>query len=119
MVSTEPAKDLVLRETDPARQVIDLFARKWLLLVVYALMGGKRRLSELQRAIEGISQKMLIQTLRDLEDKGLVTRTVHPVVPPHVEYALTPVGESLHEPIQVMCRWGNTYLTAATPSGQR
>jgi DNA-binding HxlR family transcriptional regulator len=103
----------VLRENDPARRVVDLFSRKWLLLVVYALFAGTRRLSELQRAIEGISQKMLIQTLRELEEHGFVTRTVHPVVPPRVEYSLTPLGESLREPIAVMCEWGATHYAAA------
>jgi len=111
VVSDDPA-DEILREDSPARQVIDLFSRKWLLLVVYALFPGTRRLSQLQRAIEGISQKMLVQTLRELEERGFVTRTVHPVVPPRVEYTLTPLGESLREPVVVMCRWGNAHLAA-------
>jgi DNA-binding HxlR family transcriptional regulator len=105
----------VLRSDSVARQVIDLFSKKWALLIIYALFGGTRRLSELQRTIEGISQKMLIQTLRDLEDKGFVTRTVHAVVPPRVDYALTPLGESLREPIVAMCRWGLAHLGTAPP----
>jgi DNA-binding HxlR family transcriptional regulator len=108
-IDPDESGDRVLREDDPARRVVDLFSRKWLLLVIYALFAGTRRLSQLQRTIEGISQKMLIQTLRELEEHGFVTRVVHPVVPPHVEYSLTPLGESLREPMNVMCEWGYTH----------
>ena len=107
--------DEILRSDSVARQVIELFSKKWALLVIYALFRGARRLSQLQRVIEGISQKMLIQTLRELEEKGFVTRTVYPVVPPRVDYALTPLGASLHQPIVEMCRWGLTHLPAPKP----
>jgi DNA-binding HxlR family transcriptional regulator len=86
-------------------QGLELISGKWTILVVFALKQEARRLSDLQRMIEGISQKMLIQTLRKLESYGLVTRTVYPVVPPKVEYALTPLGFTLLEPLYTLCHW--------------
>jgi DNA-binding HxlR family transcriptional regulator len=68
------------------------------------------RYAELQRAIGGISQKMLTQTLRSLERDGLVQRTVHPVVPPKVEYSLTRLGRTLIEPLQALCHWSERHL---------
>jgi DNA-binding HxlR family transcriptional regulator len=72
--------------------VLDLVADKWTMRVVYTLKSGSRHYGEILRTIEGISKKMLTQTLRDLERNGFVTRTVHPTNPPTVEYALTPLG---------------------------
>lgn len=92
-------------EVEGTRQGLELISDKWTVLIVYALKPGKRRLSELQREIEGISQKMLIQTLRKLEKNGLVERTVYPVVPPKVEYTLTPLGETLIDPLLKICEW--------------
>ncbi|MBO0781703.1 MAG: helix-turn-helix transcriptional regulator [Ktedonobacteraceae bacterium] len=86
-------------------QGLELVSGKWTILVVFALKKKARRLSDLQRMIEGISQKMLIQTLRTLEYYGLVARTVYPVVPPKVEYALTPLGFTLLEPLYALCHW--------------
>lgn len=86
-------------------QGLELVSGKWTILVVFALQKEARRLSDLQRLIEGISQKMLIQTLRKLECYGLVARTVYPVVPPKVEYALTPLGFTLLEPLYAICHW--------------
>ena len=74
------------------------------------LAHGTKRYVELQREIGGISQKMLTQTLRSLERDGLVRRTVHPVVPPKVEYALTKLGRTLIEPLQGLCRWSEKHL---------
>src|SRR5258706_4483946 len=79
-----------LNAIEGTRQGLEVVSGKWTILVVFALKQEQRRLSDLQRMIEGISQKMLIQTLRKLEWYGLVERTVYPVVPPKVEYALTP-----------------------------
>lgn len=104
--------DEIFRCGTAGRRAIELFSRKWTLLVVYALLEGTMRLSELQRRIEGVSQKMLIQTLRELEANGLVERTVHPVVPPHVDYSLTAAGESLREPLMSMCGWGQAHMPA-------
>lgn len=94
-----------LNEVEWVRRGLDIVSEKWAVLVVYSLQSGTMRLSELQRGIEGISQKMLIQTLRKLEQNGLVERTVYPVVPPKVEYSLTPLGETLIEPLVGICDW--------------
>jgi DNA-binding HxlR family transcriptional regulator len=92
-----------------SQQVLDLVANKWTALVIYALSRGTRRYSELQREIEGVSQKMLTQTLRNLERDGIVERVVYPVVPPKVEYSLTPLGETLIEPLGSLCRWAEAH----------
>lgn len=101
---------------EAGRRALKLFSKKWSLLTIYALFDGPRRLSELQREIDGVSQKMLIQTLRELEHMGLIDREVHPVVPPHVEYRLTKAGTALHGPLVDLCRWGNTYLSDSPDS---
>jgi DNA-binding HxlR family transcriptional regulator len=81
-----------------ARELLTRVADKWTLLVIDALAeGGELRFSRLRERVDGVSQKMLTKTLRDLERDGLVTRHVHPVVPPHVDDKLTPLGESLGE----------------------
>jgi len=90
--------------------VLSRIADKWTALIIHVLAGGTRRYAELQREIGGISQKMLTQTLRSLERDGLVTRKVHPVVPPRVEYALTPLGRTLIEPLNAICRWAEKHL---------
>lgn len=87
------------------RDLLDRLADKWSLLVVELLGEGQRRFGELQRAIEGISQRMLTLTLRHLERDGLVVRTVHPVVPPRVDYELTPLGRSLLAIIDPLVSW--------------
>src|SRR3981081_1283612 len=95
-------------ETDPAcelRNILDRIADKWSLLVIYVLADGTRRFSELRREIDGISQRMLTLTLRQLEREGLVTRTVFPVVPPRVDYELTPLGSTLLDTIQSLVAW--------------
>ena len=92
------------------RQVLDLIADKWTTLVIYLLSSGKHRYGELHKRIEGISQKMLTQTLRQLEDDGLVKRMVYPEVPPRTEYELTPLGETLREPLSALCQWAEEHL---------
>ncbi|WBO61645.1 winged helix-turn-helix transcriptional regulator [Streptomyces camelliae] len=93
-----------------SREVLDLIADKWSALILYALRGRTLRHAELRRAIGGISQKMLTQTLRSLETDGLVRRVAFPVVPPHVEYSLTALGESLSPLLTEVCRWAENYL---------
>ena len=80
-------------------------ANRWTALVVQALASGTKRYSELRRELGRVSHKMLSQTLRGLERDGIVERTVHPVVPPKVEYTLTPLGQSLVEPLVMLCEW--------------
>jgi DNA-binding HxlR family transcriptional regulator len=87
------------------REVLHRIGDKWSVQIVALLGDGPQRFSELRRAIEGISQRMLTLTLRGLERDGLVTRTVYPEIPPRVDYALTPLGETLLEPIQGLAEW--------------
>jgi DNA-binding HxlR family transcriptional regulator len=93
-----------------SRDVLALIADKWSALILYALLGRTLRHAELQRAVGGISQKMLTQTLRSLETDGIVRRVAFPVVPPHVEYSLTALGESLSPLLTEVCRWAEHNL---------
>jgi DNA-binding HxlR family transcriptional regulator len=93
----------------PARQALDLVTDKWTPLVISLLHDGPKRYTQLKRQIGGITQKMLTQTLRKMEEEGLATRTVYPTAPPSVEYALTPLGETLCEPIEGLLRWTRTH----------
>jgi DNA-binding HxlR family transcriptional regulator len=97
------------REGCEVRQILDRIAGKWSLLVVALLHDRTMRFSELRREIDGVSQRMLTATLRQLERDGLVRRTVYPVVPPRVEYALTPLGSSLHATIQALVTWAEAH----------
>ena len=90
------------------RAISDVLARvgdKWSVLVVTRLGSGAMRFNELRRAIGGISQRMLTLTLRGLERDGLVTRTVFPTIPPRVDYALTPLGRDLLQPVSALGEW--------------
>lgn len=89
----------------PSRALIELLASKWVLLLIPLLREGPRRNGELKRRVGGISQKMLTQTLRELEQRRLVTRRVRAAVPPHVEYELTPLGQSLAKAISALDDW--------------
>jgi DNA-binding HxlR family transcriptional regulator len=97
------------REDCEVRQILDRIADKWSLLVIALLDRRRLRFTELRREIDGVSQRMLTVTLRQLERDGLVRRTVHPVVPPRVDYELTPLGASLHETIQALVTWTETH----------
>jgi DNA-binding HxlR family transcriptional regulator len=92
-----------------ARRTLDLIADKWTALVITVLMDGTARYNQIRRRIGGISDKMLAQTLQKLEREGLITRVVYPVVPPHVDYSLTPLGETLSEPLTALIRWSETH----------
>ncbi len=89
----------------PSRYTLSLLADKWTMLIVVALKHAPMRNGELKRKLGDVSQKMLTQTLRELEANGIVQRTIYEVVPPHVEYSLTPLGMSLEEPIKAMAKW--------------
>ena len=109
MMPTVVGDKLIFEETCLPRRVMDLFSVKWTSLVLHALHhwpGGKCRTGDLQRALPGISKKMLIQTLRDVEQRGLVHRHVYNVVPPRVEYELTALGRTFAEPIEMLYQWG-------------
>lgn len=92
-----------------AEQALTLVTNQWFVLIVHALMLGKKRYSELSRVIPSVSKKMLTQTLRGMERDGLVKRTVMPVVPPHTEYELTPLGQTLVPPLQELCHWAGKH----------
>jgi DNA-binding HxlR family transcriptional regulator len=96
----------VLDPNCPSRQVLTMLSDKWVSLIIVSL-GYKQpqRNGELKRSLTDISQKMLTQTLRNMEELGLVARTVYDEVPPHVEYQLTPLGESLIPPIKAIKEW--------------
>ena len=106
---------LVFEARCAPRRVMDLFGVKWLSMVLHALdrwPGGRCRTGQLQRALPGISKKMLIQTLRDVEARGLVLRHVHNVVPPKVEYELTPLGKTFAQAVEMLHRWGEEHAQA-------
>ncbi|TMR01139.1 helix-turn-helix transcriptional regulator [Actinomadura soli] len=94
------------------RQILDRIADKWSLLVIALLDQRSLRFTELRRRIDGISQRMLARTLRHLERDGLVSRTVHPTVPPRVDYALTDLGSTLHETIRSLVTWTEAHQNA-------
>ncbi len=121
--STETAKDnasIKIKEINvfdvecPAHQVVARIGNKWTLLVLYALSQRTKRYTELQKQIANISPKMLTQVLRSLESNRLVSRKVYPVVPPMVEYSLTPLGVSLARPLAELCLWANDNYSELT-----
>jgi DNA-binding HxlR family transcriptional regulator len=93
----------------PSRQVLDRIGDRWTVLVVGSLDSGPRRFSELARDVDGVSQKMLTQTLRALEHDGLITRTLYPEIPPRVEYELTDLGRSLQAPLRALEDWATDH----------
>ena len=94
------------------RTVLSRVGDKWSMLVVEMLADSPLRFNELRRRIEDISQRMLTRTLRELERDGLVTRTVTPTTPPSVEYALTPLGHTLREPVNTLIHWTQSHYPA-------
>ncbi|MEV0199410.1 helix-turn-helix domain-containing protein [Nonomuraea sp. NPDC050691] len=99
-------------EEDVCRQVLQILSvigDKWSILVVGQLRDGTLRFGELHRAVKGISQRMLTLTLRQLERDGLVTRTVHPSVPPRVDYALTELGTTLLDSVTALGQWATAH----------
>jgi DNA-binding HxlR family transcriptional regulator len=102
----------VLSDRCPSRQVLVMIADRWSMLILWSLAGRETlRYGELQRSVQGISQKMLTQTLRELERNGLVARKVYAVIPPQVEYSLTPLGQSLRQILNGVCHWAQDNLS--------
>ncbi|MFB4307208.1 winged helix-turn-helix transcriptional regulator [Actinomadura sp. GTD37] len=93
-----------------AREILDRVGDKWSLQVISLLGERTKRFTELKREIDGISQRMLTVTLRGLERDGIVTRTVYPVVPPRVEYSLTPMGATLMDAANTLVLWAESHL---------
>lgn len=93
----------------PVATTVQLIGSKWKLLILRNLMARPWRFNELRRDLEGISQKVLTDSLRALEEDEIITRTVYPEVPPRVEYALSPLGESMRPILDAMEEWGTNY----------
>jgi DNA-binding HxlR family transcriptional regulator len=104
MPKPHPVAD-VFNARCPSRRVMAVLAEKWTLLVVSQLVEGPMRTAEIRRRVDGVSEKMLIQTLRKLEGFGLVHRKSYPELPPRVEYRLTPLGRSLARLAGLFARW--------------
>ncbi|HHP7229649.1 MAG TPA: winged helix-turn-helix transcriptional regulator [Xenococcaceae cyanobacterium] len=93
-----------------AHQILEHIANKWTILIVFALTQGTKRYNQLKQQIVGVSPKMLIQNLRNLERCGLIKRKIYPTVPPKVEYSLTSLGKSLVEPLAVIGEWAYQHI---------
>jgi len=131
METAQERKNLSLRHTDvPAeldrhsacRRVTPVLNRvgdKWSMQVVMELASGPRRFTELKRALDGVSQRMLTLTLRGLERDGLVNRTVTPTIPPRVDYELTELGISLREPVLALGQWALDHIDCIFAAQQR
>lgn len=107
------------RLAHPLADVLGRIGTRWTIHVIIALTQGPMRFSELKRHVEGISQKMLTQTLRDLEADGLVTRTVTPIIPPRVDYELTAMGIELRTLLAGIADWATRHSPAITQSRAR
>lgn len=101
----------------PVATTVQLIGNKWKLLIIRNLQMRPWRFNELQRSLEGISQKVLTDNLRALEQDGIITRTVYAEVPPRVEYALSPLGESMRPILTAMKIWGEAYQQSCRAAG--
>jgi len=108
---TDACHAIQATECPKVSQVLARVGEKWSVLIIMMLTDGPRRFSELKRAIDGISQRMLTLCLRGLERDGLVKRTVFPQVPPRVDYELTPLGRSLCEPVTALGNWARSHAS--------
>ncbi|MEI2300778.1 winged helix-turn-helix transcriptional regulator [Ensifer sp. MJa1] len=119
--SSEPATSIpdVFDPTCSSRHALELIAGKWPMLIISALEEGPMRNAALMRRLGDISQKMLTQTLKELERNGLVIRKDMKTVPPHVEYSLSPVGRSLSETLLVLDRWAETHFGTLDAARER
>lgn len=93
----------------PVATTVQLIGSKWKLLIMRNLLARPWRFNELRKSLDGISQKVLTDSLRSMEADGIITRTVYPEVPPRVEYALSDIGESMRPIISAMEEWGSDY----------
>jgi len=94
-----------------AREILDRIGDKWSVYVIDALAAGTRRFTELRRDVDGVSQRMLTVTLRALERDGLIVRQVYPLIPPKVEYSLTPLGRSLLAIVEALVTWSGDHIS--------
>jgi len=93
----------------PVATTVDIIGNKWKLLILRDILTGPRRFGELRKSLEGISQKVLTDSLRSMEQDGILTRAVFPEVPPRVEYSLSELGETMRPIMGAMEQWGNNY----------
>lgn len=110
MVTKKKSEEPIIRPDCRTRRGLELIADQWTMLVVVALGEDTKRFSQLHAHIEGISKKMLTHALRGLERNGLVKRVIYPVIPPMVEYSLTPLGRTLIEPIWALRDWSEQHI---------
>ena len=103
----------------PSREILNHVTSRWGVLVLAALMEGTHRFSDLRRKIGGISEKMLAQTLQQLEKDGFIDRVSYPVVPPHVEYSLTPLGAEIGAQVDTLIDWIETNLPKIIKTQQK
>ena len=99
-----------LQMNNPVELALHLIGGKWKMPILWRLNDGTRRYGELRRSLKRITDKMLTKQLRELEAAGLITRTVHPVVPPHVDYDITNLGRTAIPAIEALRSWGTSYL---------
>jgi DNA-binding HxlR family transcriptional regulator len=100
----------VLTRTCPSRTSLAHIANKWTAMIVIVLGGGRQRFGDIRSAVDGISGKVLTETLRVLERDGMVERHVYAEMPPRVEYELTPLGHTLHEPLRALGIWAEKHI---------
>ena len=121
-VPAAPATDGPCLQSAGCKNVAPVLNRvgdKWSMMIVMMLAGGSMRFSELKRAIDGISQRMLTLSLRGLERDGLVSRHVTPTIPPRVDYELTELGNSLREPVKALGDWAIEHIACIRAAQQR
>jgi DNA-binding HxlR family transcriptional regulator len=94
-------------EACPIEEFMDMLRGRWKVFILWELIQKPRRSSELRRSIPPVTQKVFVEQIRDLEESGLVKRTIYPSVPPRVEYEVTPLGQSLREILKTMCHWSS------------
>ena len=114
-IAEKPAREL---PACPVETTLMLISDKWKVLILRDLMPGNKRFSELKRSVGHVTQKVLTAQLRQMEESGLVTRTVYPEVPPRVEYSLTELGRSLKPVLDAMWDWGENYKSKNAVSQQ-
>jgi DNA-binding HxlR family transcriptional regulator len=110
METNYPLEPNIYSDNCPSRRVLDRLADKWTVLIVAKLSEGTQRFGELRRAIEGISPKVLTQTLRSLERDGIVSRRMYATIPPKVEYSLTPLGHTLVGLVAAIRDWAEQHI---------
>ncbi|MDF7680023.1 helix-turn-helix domain-containing protein [Enterobacteriaceae bacterium ESL0689] len=109
-LSEQICRGNLFAEACPSRDVLKHVTSRWGILILMALRTGTHRFSELRRKMGGVSEKMLAQSLQALEEDGFINRFSRPVVPPHVEYSLTPLGEQVSEKVAALADWVELHL---------